>query len=101
MGQCPGCGEWNTMIEEKVSVTGKAKNGKGLVKSSRPVKLSEIEVGEEVRMKMPSAELNRVLGGGLVAGSLTLIGGEPGIGKSTLLLQNICLLYTSDAADER
>ena len=89
MGQCPGCGEWNTMIEEKVSVTGKAKNGKGLVKSSRPVKLSEIEVGEEVRMKMPSAELNRVLGGGLVAGSLTLIGGEPGIGKSTLLLQNI------------
>lgn len=89
MGQCPGCGEWNTMIEEKISVTGKAKNGKGLVKSSRPVKLSEIEVGEEVRMKMPSAELNRVLGGGLVAGSLTLIGGEPGIGKSTLLLQNI------------
>ena len=89
MGQCPGCGEWNTMIEDKVSVTGKAKNGKGLVKSSRPVKLSEIEVGEEVRMKMPSAELNRVLGGGLVAGSLTLIGGEPGIGKSTLLLQNI------------
>lgn len=61
----------------------------GLVTSSRPVKLSEIEPLEEPRLKMPSSELNRVLGGGLVAGSLTLLGGEPGIGKSTLLLQNI------------
>ncbi len=61
----------------------------GLVTSSRPVKLSEIKPLEEPRLKMPSSELNRVLGGGLVAGSLTLLGGEPGIGKSTLLLQNI------------
>ena len=88
LGQCPGCGEWNTMVEEKVAP--KAKGGRrSLVKSSRPVKLSEIEVSDELRIRMPSGELNRVLGGGLVAGSLTLIGGEPGIGKSTLLLQNI------------
>lgn len=89
LGQCPGCGSWNTMVEEKVSTGNKNKGKQGLVKSSRPVKLSEIETGDETRIRMPSAELNRVLGGGLVTGSLTLIGGEPGIGKSTLLLQNI------------
>lgn len=89
LGKCPGCGAWNTFVEEKVT-TSKGKTGKkGLVKSQKPVRLSEIEVREEARMRMPSEELNRVLGGGLVAGSLTLIGGEPGIGKSTLLLQNI------------
>lgn len=59
------------------------------MKSSAPVRLSDIEIKDEQRMRMPSGELNRVLGGGLVTGSLTLIGGEPGIGKSTLLLQNI------------
>lgn len=89
LGQCPACREWNTMIEEKVSSDNGSKRRKGLVESSRPVKLSEIEVTDDVRIHMPSSELNRVLGGGLVAGSLTLIGGEPGIGKSTLLLQNI------------
>lgn len=89
VGQCPSCHEWNTMVEEKVlDSKGKGKR-KGLVKSSKPVKLSEIRITEETRIGMPSSELNRVLGGGLVAGSLTLIGGEPGIGKSTLLLQNI------------
>lgn len=89
LGKCPGCGAWNTFVEEKVT-TSKGKSGKkGLVKSQKPVRLSEIEVREEARMRMPSEELNRVLGGGLVSGSLTLIGGEPGIGKSTLLLQNI------------
>ncbi len=89
LGKCPGCGEWNSFVEEKVSAKPGKAGKKGLVKSSKPLKLSEIEVREEMRMKMPSSELNRVLGGGLVAGSLTLIGGEPGIGKSTLLLQNI------------
>ena len=84
-----GCGEWNTFVEEKVSAKPGKSARKGLVRSSTPVRLSEIEVKEEMRVKMPSSELNRVLGGGLVAGSLTLIGGEPGIGKSTLLLQNI------------
>lgn len=89
LGKCPGCGEWNTFVEEKVSTRAGKNSKKGLVKSSKPVKLSEIEIKEEMRIRMPSSELNRVLGGGLVAGSLTLIGGEPGIGKSTLLLQNI------------
>lgn len=92
VGKCPSCGEWNTFVEEKVSVakgTGKAVRG-GLVSSdARPTPLSEIQALDEPRMRMPSDELNRVLGGGLVAGSLTLIGGEPGIGKSTLILQNI------------
>lgn len=89
LGKCPACGEWNTFVEEKIS---SAKNG--AAKLSRqdmacPIRLSEIETLDEPRIIMPSQELNRVLGGGLVAGSLTLIGGEPGIGKSTLLLQNI------------
>lgn len=88
LGRCPGCGEWNTFVEEKIASGKKGKKGV-LVKSARPVKLSDIEIKEEMRIKMPSTELNRVLGGGLVTGSLTLIGGEPGIGKSTLLLQNI------------
>lgn len=89
LGKCPSCGEWNTFVEEKVSVSkSKATRGR-LIKSTAPVRLSEIEVTDEQRVHMPSEELNRVLGGGLVAGSLTLIGGEPGIGKSTLLLQNI------------
>lgn len=88
VGCCPGCGEWNTMVEEKVHYAGKSKERKTM-RSVKPVRLSEIKPLEEPRITMPSKELNRVLGGGLVAGSLTLIGGEPGIGKSTLLLQNI------------
>lgn len=88
MGKCPACGEWNTFDEEKITVSAKGKNGKNR-EMVAPQKLSEIEPLQEERIKMPSSELNRVLGGGLVAGSLTLIGGEPGIGKSTLLLQNI------------
>lgn len=88
-GRCPSCGEWGTMVEEKVS----AKQSRG-VKSTRvaksvPQKVSEIKAMNEPRIHMPSEELNRVLGGGLVVGSLVLIGGEPGIGKSTLVLQNI------------
>lgn len=93
IGQCPGCGQWNTFVEERIS-TAKG-TAKGMVKGSlvgsgaKPVPLSEIQALEEPRLLMPSKELDRVLGGGLVAGSLTLIGGEPGIGKSTLILQNI------------
>ncbi len=91
MGRCPACGEWNTFVEEKVASKKSSKGNKGLlsVEGARPVKLSDIEPLAEPRIHMPSEELNRVLGGGLVAGSLTLLGGEPGIGKSTLLLQNI------------
>lgn len=92
LGKCPGCGEWNTFSEERVQAKDSRSSKRGLVKSSRPVRLSEIEIKEEMCLRMPSSELNRVLGGGLVAGSLTLIGGEPGIGKSTLLLQNILSL---------
>lgn len=90
LGRCPSCGEWNTFVEEKISTTKSTSlPGSLLPSSEKPMKLSEIEPVSEMRIKLPSAELNRVLGGGLVAGSLTLIGGEPGIGKSTLLLQNI------------
>lgn len=90
LGKCPGCGEWNTFVEERVAAkTPKERRRCGLVASTRPIPLSKIESLDEPRIALPSKELNRVLGGGLVAGSLTLIGGEPGIGKSTLLLQNI------------
>ncbi len=90
LGKCPNCGEWNTYVEEKVH----APAGKGTLLShtatdSVPVKLAEINQEKEERIQMPSGELNRVLGGGLVAGSIILIGGEPGIGKSTLVLQNM------------
>lgn len=87
-GKCPACGAWNTMVEEKVPP-----KSKGIISTkrseSRPRPISAIEALDEPRITMPSEELNRVLGGGLVAGSLVLIGGEPGIGKSTLVLQNI------------
>lgn len=89
LGKCPACGEWNTFAEEKITVQKKSDSKPRKTKTQKPVKLSEIEALDEPRIHMPSEELNRVLGGGLVAGSLTLIGGEPGIGKSTLLLQNI------------
>lgn len=93
VGKCPGCGEWNTMTEEKVTVS-KGGRSKKASEGALPVKLSEIEQADEQRIQLPSSELNRVLGGGLVLGSLTLIGGEPGIGKSTLLLQNILSIRT-------
>lgn len=89
LGKCPACGEWNTFAEEKITVQKKSEMRKGGVKTQVPVRLSDIKPLDEPRIHLPSEELNRVLGGGLVAGSLTLIGGEPGIGKSTLLLQNI------------
>ncbi len=88
-GRCPSCGAWNTMVEEKVSVKqGKSRSPLGSTPNARPQKVSEIETAELPRITMPSRELNRVLGGGLVPGSMVLIGGEPGIGKSTLVLQN-------------
>lgn len=88
-GRCPACGEWNTMVEEKVSTKGSKNISPHRQAKSTPQKLSEIATLDEPRISMPSGELNRVLGGGLVPGSLVLIGGEPGIGKSTLVLQNI------------
>lgn len=88
-GKCPSCGAWNTMVEEKISAKSSKNAAGGRRAKSKIQKVTEIELNEEPRIKMPSNELNRVLGGGLVAGSLVLIGGEPGIGKSTLVLQNI------------
>ena len=89
VGRCPGCGEWNTMVEERV--TAKKSKSSTFERSRESVvqPISDIVAREEQRIHMPSEELNRVLGGGLVAGSIVLIGGEPGIGKSTLVLQNI------------
>lgn len=89
LGQCPGCREWNTFAEELVSTASLKKNGSrndGTVRTA-PAVLSEIEMKEEDRVLTGIGELDRVLGGGIVAGSLTLVGGDPGIGKSTLLLQ--------------
>ncbi len=87
-GRCPACGAWNTMVEEKVSSTKGASSSRNADRSTaRPV--NQIETTDEPRYHMPSEELNRVLGGGLVRGSIVLIGGEPGIGKSTLVLQNL------------
>lgn len=90
-GRCPACGAWNTMVEEKVRPVSRpsAKVPLGKTPRSVPRKVSEIETAREPRIHLPSEELNRVLGGGLVPGSMVLIGGEPGIGKSTLVLQNI------------
>ncbi len=89
-GKCTACGEWNTIVEEVIE-----KQEKGEVdwrerqesSSGKPRKLREVEVGESYRIDSGDSELNRVLGGGITPGSLVLMGGEPGIGKSTLLLQ--------------
>ena len=89
IGRCPGCGEWNTMIEERGNVKGNKSATFERDSKAVPLPISQIETRQETRLHMPSEELNRVLGGGLVAGSIVLIGGEPGIGKSTLVLQNI------------
>lgn len=91
IGKCPECGEWNTMVEERVAATPSARTavGHAAVQKSAPLPVNDITADDEQRIRMPSAELNRVLGGGLVAGSVVLVGGDPGIGKSTLVLQNI------------
>ena len=89
MGRCPACGEWNTMVEKTV-VIGKSMAVGGadtLSGDSRPSHLSEIGSAQESRISLGDSELDRLLGGGMVEGSLILIGGEPGIGKSTLSLQ--------------
>ncbi len=84
-GQCKNCGEWNTLVEEVIEkITSKNYSGE---KKQHIINIIEVNAQEEPRIATPSDELNRVLGGGIVLGSVTLIGGEPGIGKSTLLLQ--------------
>lgn len=91
IGKCPSCNEWNTYVEEIIEAPQSSRASGGMTFSTRkapsPILVDEISSLQEKRILFPDKELNRVLGGGLVPGSLTLIGGEPGIGKSTLLLQ--------------
>jgi DNA repair protein RadA/Sms len=96
-GKCPSCGQWNTFVEEKVQKDIPLRNiswqeEKENTRSNNIVNLSDVSGIEEERLLTPDGELNRVLGGGIVPGSLVLVGGEPGIGKSTLFLQNALLL---------
>lgn len=86
LGQCPMCREWNTFVEEKVTVS-KGTAAKNTVREAEVVTLSSVSTDQEDRMQTEIEELDRVLGGGVVPGSLVLVGGDPGIGKSTLLLQ--------------
>lgn len=105
MGQCPACHEWNTFVEEPAHPKTSSSAGRTGTRRREavPRKLSEIDLDESSRVRTGIGELDRVLGGGIVAGSLTLIGGDPGIGKSTLLLQvcralasqNMRVLYVS------
>jgi len=101
MGQCSACKEWNTLIEEVIQNPKKIAIGLSKTQaSSKPTKIQDIDNTKNPRLNSKDEELNRVLGGGIVPGSLILIGGEPGIGKSTLLLQislflNIKVLYVS------
>ena len=91
VGKCPSCGEWNTYVEEVIRKEVVNKRPVSGIETEKPklIVLSEIEADDEPRIDLHDEELNRVLGGGLVPGSLVLIGGEPGIGKSTLVLQTV------------
>lgn len=98
MGQCPGCRQWNTMVEEAVPTSSRTTGGSERTKASKkqePSSLSAIAMQEEERVSTHIKELDRVLGGGIVPGSLILVGGDPGIGKSTLLLQ-VCRYLAGD-----
>lgn len=89
LGKCPGCGNWNTMVEEVVAPAAPARPGisPGLSLGEKPVQISMVEAEDAPRFPTGLGELDRVLGGGIVPGSLVLVGGDPGIGKSTILLQ--------------
>ncbi len=103
LGKCPSCGEWNTYVEEVVqkSNSNKAYKAQPSREDKKPRLLRDIDLEKQDRLNTHNAELNRVLGGGLVPGSIILVGGEPGIGKSTLMLQvalkfqNLKVLYVS------
>ena len=112
VGQCPSCGQWNTFVEELIQKE-TIKNGNGWKdynddkRTNKTISLNEITSSEEKRLTTTDAELNRVLGGGIVPGSIVLVAGEPGIGKSTLFLQNglllksITVLYISGEESEQ
>ena len=111
IGKCPSCNEWNTYVEEVVSKGDDAKNpgiaSTSTQRSAKPQLVTEINLEQHYRIELHDKELSRVLGGGLVPGSLTLFGGEPGIGKSTLMLQvainmkNLKVLYVSGEESEQ
>lgn len=116
IGKCPSCGQWNTFKEMKIRKESPKSSNHPAYSfkeegtsplSSTPKLLDEVQAGEEIRVDMQDTELNRVLGGGLVPGSLVLLGGEPGIGKSTLILQTVLhlkdqqVLYVSAEESER
>lgn len=101
IGRCPACGEWNTYVEEVISKKNETSYLPDEKQRSKPSRLQDIDVEQTIRIRTNNEEFNRVLGGGIVPGSLILIGGEPGIGKSTLVLQlvmnltNLKSLYIS------
>lgn len=112
LGKCPSCAQWNTFVEEvlekpNTSVPNWKLSSTTQQRANKPVQVADITFSEEQRLLTPDKEFNRVLGGGIVAGSLVLIGGEPGIGKSTLMLQlalnmpGIKVLYVSGEESER
>ncbi|MEK9516456.1 MAG: AAA family ATPase, partial [Flavobacteriaceae bacterium] len=107
-GQCNSCKQWNTLTEEVVEKPDKKnwKSDKKVGTISKPLKINQIEISSESRINTGDAELNRVLGGGIIPGALMLLGGEPGIGKSTLLLQiamtvGCKVLYVSGEESQR
>ena len=109
-GQCPACGAWNTIVEQPAAPKSKGRSAapSPLLPARTPKKVSEMTIDQEIRFPTGLAELDRVLGGGAVQGSLVLIGGAPGIGKSTLMLQichRLCefakVLYVSGEESER
>ena len=99
VGQCPACHEWNTMVEApangKRGRTSLSGGRRSVPMAAKPAKMNEIETQKECRRPTGMKELDRVLGGGIVPGSLILVGGDPGIGKSTLLLQ-MCRLVSAE-----
>lgn len=111
LGKCPSCGSWNSFVEEVVQKK-KAGGSSSWVNSEKmrapkPVRIAEVEQKDQMRLNSGDEELNRILGGGIVPGSLILLGGEPGIGKSTLMLQlavrsmNMKVLYVSGEESEQ
>ena len=88
LGKCPECGSWGSFVEEvQTSLKPQNTSPQGIVNDTKPSLINDIHIGEEVRVSTNISEFDRILGGGLVQGSLVLIAGDPGIGKSTILLQ--------------
>ena len=106
-GKCQACGAWNSLVEVKFDSASSGKSGRPRLERSRPKKITELDMTEEMRISTGISELDRVLGGGAVCGSLVLVGGAPGIGKSTLLLQMCAnlekrkILYVTGEESER